>query len=129
MDKSFWINYGAITNQLCFYSGGTVYAAVGYASGSDRILKTNIKTIDNALWKVQQLRGVYHAHIIENVESIGLIAQEVEHIIPEAVTENHNNNIKAIAYGNLVGLLIEAIKEQQEEINFIKNILKKNNLI
>jgi len=45
------------------------------------------------------------------------------------VTENPNNNIKAIAYGNLVGLLKEAIKEQQEEINFIKNILKKNNLI
>ena len=54
----------------------------------------------------------------------------MEHIIPEAVTENHNNNIKAIAYGNLVGLLIEAIKEQQEEINFIKNIfLKKSNSI
>ena len=100
----------------------------GYSS-SDQRIKTNIKTNDNALWKVQQVRGVYYTHIIENVESIGLIAQEVEHIIPEAVTENSNNNIKCIAYGNLVSVLIEAIKEQQEEINFIKNIFKKNNLI
>ena len=95
----------------------------GYSS-SDQRIKTKIKTIDNALWKVQQLRGVYYTHIIENVKSIGLIAQEVEHIIPEVATENHNNNIKAIAYGNLVGLLIEAIKEQQKQIDEIKSKLQ-----
>jgi hypothetical protein len=128
-----WINhisiiYNAPASSIVVGSTGNVLMTYGYSS-SDQKIKTKIKTIDNALWKVQQLRGVYYTHIIENVKSIGLIAQEVEHIIPEAVTENHNNNIKAIAYGNLVGLLIEAIKEQQEEINFIKNILKKNNLI
>ena len=135
-----WINhlsmsYGAPASSIVVGSNGVVYMYYGYSS-SDQRIKTNIKTIDNALWKVQQLRGVYFTQIIEQTKNIGLIAQEVENIIPEVVSENPNNNIKAVAYGNLVGLLIEAIKEQQAiinnqqtQINEIKNILKNNNLI
>jgi len=128
-----WVNhlsmsYGAPASSIVVGSNGVVYMYYGYSS-SDQRIKTNIKTIDNALWKVQQLRGVYFTQIIEQTKNIGLIAQEVENIIPEVVSENPNNNIKAVAYGNLVGLLIEAIKEQQIQINEIKNILKNNNLI
>ena len=101
---------------------------IGYGT-SDQRIKTNIKTIDNALWKVQQLRGVEYNDIKLGSRHIGLIAQEVEHIIPEVVATNENDDLKSVAYSNLVGLLIEAIKEQQEEINSIKNILKNNNLI
>ena len=73
---------------------------------------------------------------------MGLIAQEVELIIPEVVSENEVDNIKCISYGSLIGVLIEAIKEQQallvleraerveqqKQINDLKNILKNNNL-
>jgi hypothetical protein len=57
-----------------------------------------------------------------------LIAQEVEYIIPEAVKENDMNGLKAVNYNGLVGLLVQAIKEQQQQINELKNILIKNNL-
>ena len=76
-----------------------------------------------------QLRGVEYTDIQFNENKIGLIAQEVENIIPEVVLYDEKSGYKSLAYANMVGLLIEAIKEQQEEINFIKNILKKNNLI
>jgi len=72
------------------------------------------------------LRGVNFTYIQEQKKSIGLISQEVELIIPEVVHEYEG--IKSIAYQNLVGLLVEAIKEQQKQINDLKNILIKNNL-
>ena len=59
---------------------------------------------------------------------MGLIAQEVELIIPEVVDVNEMDNIKCISYTSLIGVLIEAIKEQQKQINDLKNILKNNNL-
>ncbi len=114
--------------------------AYGY-SGSDMILKTDIEPIENALWKVQQLRGVEYTLISEHIRCLGVIAQEVENIIPKVVNIN-DNGIKGVSYNGLVGLLINAIKEQQtsfvlerakrfeqqEEINNVKNILKNNNL-
>ena len=59
---------------------------------------------------------------------LGLIAQEVELIIPEVVSENEMDNVKCISYNSLIGVLIEAIKEQQQQINELKNILKNNNI-
>ena len=100
--------------------------AYGY-SGSDIILKTDIEPIENALWKVQQLRGVEYTLIRENTRCFGVIAQEVEHIIPEVVNIN-DNGIKGVSYNGLIGFLINAIKEQQQEINNLKNILKNNNI-
>ena len=59
---------------------------------------------------------------------MGLIAQEVELIIPEVVHTDEKTTMKSIEYQNIVGLLVEAIKEQQKQINDLKNILIKNNL-
>ena len=59
---------------------------------------------------------------------IGLIAQEVELIIPEVVRTSEDDGLKSIEYQNIVGLLVEAIKEQQKQINELKNILKNNNI-
>ena len=59
---------------------------------------------------------------------IGLIAQEVEFIIPEVVGESEMDKIKYISYGPLVGLLIEAIKQLNNKVNNLENILKNNNL-
>ena len=92
--------------------------ASGYIdSSSDLKLKTNIKTIDNALEKTLKLRGVEFDRIDKDDRQIGVIAQEVEKIIPEVV---HGDETKSVTYGNLVGLLIEAIKELKKEIDELK---------
>ena len=107
-----------------------------YGSTSDERIKTNIKTIENALDKTLLLRGVEYNDIRIEPEKnkIGLIAQEVELIIPEVV-HTGEDGIKGIEYQNLVGLLIEAIKEHQTQIKELnnkvlnlENILKNNNL-
>jgi hypothetical protein len=80
----------------------------------------DINTIENALYKVQQLRGVEYTRIQENTREIGLIVQEVEHIIPEAVKDNELTGMKGINYSGLIGLLVNAIKEQQQQITEMK---------
>ena len=94
---------------------GDITATGSIDSTSDIKLKTNIKTIDNALDKVLQLRGAEYDRIDrDNQHEIGVIAQEVEEVIPELV---HGDETKTVSYGNMTAVLIEAIKEQNEIIN------------
>ena len=93
---------------------GTLSASEVTATSDER-LKSDIKTIDNALDKVMNMRGVSFTKQAER--GIGVIAQEVEKIIPEVVTDGE---YKSVAYGNMVGVLIEAIKEQQKQIDELK---------
>lgn len=81
---------------------------------SDKRIKKDVETISEALQKVISLRGVMYTQKANDQRSIGLIAQEVEKVIPEAVA--HVGDIKALAYGNLVGLLVEAVKELNEKV-------------
>jgi len=97
----------------CSVSG--TLAAAEVTATSDERLKSDIKTIDNALDKVMNMRGVSFTKQAE--KGIGVIAQEVEKIIPEVVTDGE---YKSVAYGNMVGVLIEAIKEQQKQIDELK---------
>jgi len=99
---------------------GNITASGTVTATSDERLKTNIKTIDNALEKVLSIRGVEYDRIDLEEHQIGVIAQEIEKIIPEVV---YGDETKSVAYGNLVGLLIEAIKEQQERIEKLERIL------
>jgi hypothetical protein len=101
--------------------GGSVTAVYDITAYSDARVKTNIKTIDNALDKVLQLRGVsYQRTDMESDKThIGVIAQEVEKILPEVVNENDKGHLN-VAYGNIVSILIEAIKEQQLQIEELK---------
>jgi hypothetical protein len=94
---------------------------------SDERLKENIHTIENALEKVTALRGVSFDFKEDKKQQIGVIAQEVEKIIPEVVGENPNG-YKGVQYGNLVGLLIEAIKEQQKQIDELKEKLNERSI-
>jgi len=99
-------------------SSGTVTAA-DFVSTSDRRLKDNIETIDNAINKVKQLRGVTFDKDGRN--QLGVIAQEVQEVIPQVVSEaNDSDGTLSVAYGNIVGLLIEAIKDQQAQIEELK---------
>jgi hypothetical protein len=86
---------------------------------SDKRLKTNIETISGALEKVNALRGVTFDK--DGKRGLGVIAQEVEKILPEVVLDGEE--YKSVAYGNIVGVLIEAVKEQQKQINELKERL------
>jgi len=101
------------TNLTC---GGTV------TSNSDEKLKDNVKTIDNALEKVMNLRGVEFDYVGSGAHSIGFIAQEVEKVVPELV---FGIDPKSVAYQNFVALLVEAVKEQNETINSLKERIEK----
>lgn len=93
--------------------GGAVYAAGNVTAYSDIRLKTDIQTIENALEKVCAIRGVTYLRIDSGERQTGVIAQEVQKVLPEAVS---GDEYLGVAYGNLAGLLIEAIKEQQQTI-------------
>jgi hypothetical protein len=98
---------------------------------SDKKLKTNIVPIKNALNKVLQLNGVEFDFISGNdtgylgVHQIGLIAQDVSKVIPEVVSKNNDGTL-GLSYQHLVALLIEAMKEQQKEINDLKRRIGEN---
>ena len=100
--------------------GGTV------TMQSDRRSKKNIETISDALQRVLSMRGVFYERILEDetTESkreCGVIAQEVQEVLPEVVHEGSGEDARlSVAYGNIVGLLIEAIKEQQKQIEDLK---------
>jgi hypothetical protein len=101
---------------------GTIRATGDVIAYSDIRVKENIKTIDNALEKVNKLRGVEFNKIGSEEKSIGVIAQEIEKVLPEVVKED-DKGMKSVAYGNIVGVLIEAIKDQQKQIDELKSII------
>ena len=123
------IIFNAPQSALVIQSNGYVQMAYGYGTTSDERIKTNIKTIENALDKTLLLRGVEYNDIRIEPEKkkLGLIAQEVELIIPEVVRTG-DDGIKSIEYQNLVGLLVESIKELNNKVSKLENILIKNNL-
>ena len=96
---------------------------VPIATTSDIKLKTNIKPLENSLDKVLQLRGVEYDRTDYEVHQIGMIAQEVEQVIPDLVQED-SEGTKVLHYQNLTAVLVEAIKEQQEQINTLKQTVQ-----
>ena len=98
-------------------STGTLSSTV-MTSTSDINQKINIVEIADALNTVMQLKGVEYNWKDTGDKGMGLIAQDVEKIIPYLVSENENG--KSIMYQNMVGLLIEAIKELKREIDSLK---------
>jgi hypothetical protein len=99
-------------------SAGNIYASGNITAGSDIRFKTDIKTIENALSTVNNMRGVSYTAIATQAKSIGVIAQEVEKVLPEVVlTDDSDDKFKSVAYGNIIGLLIEAIKELNQKID------------
>ena len=108
-----------------FHADGDVIA-FSTSIASDINLKQNIQVVDGALQKVQKLRGVTFDWIDEEKgSSAGVIAQEVEAVLPEAVSDiermgNENDVYKSVNYNAIHALLIEAIKEQQEQIEALK---------
>jgi hypothetical protein len=101
-------------------STGTLSATV-FTSLSDVNKKKNIRPIENAIEITKKLEGVRFDWKDTDAPSIGVIAQEVEKVLPELVVEN--DGVKSVSYGNIVGVLIEAIKEQQVRIEELERKL------
>lgn len=101
-------------------TGGDIITTGGdVIISSDMRLKKDIETISNALATVNKMRGVNFTKIVNDQRSTGLIAQEVREHIPEVVKEDDDGNL-SIAYSNLVGYLVEAIKELTAEVHMLK---------
>jgi len=94
---------------------GTITASSNITAYSSKKLKSDIETIDNALDKVSQMRGVTFTK--DNEKSSGVIAEELEEVAPELVIDGE---YKSVAYGNIVGYLIEAIKDLKNEVEELK---------
>jgi hypothetical protein len=97
---------------------GDIYAN-NFVTSSDINLKTNIKTLEDSLNTVLNLRGVSFEWIGNSRKQIGLIAQEVEPVVPYLVQES--DGIKSVNYPVIVALLIEAIKELNQKIERLEN--------
>ena len=97
---------------------GTVNAA-NFNTTSDQTLKTNVETLSGSLDAVKSLRGVSFDWLENGGSEIGVIAQEVEAVLPDVVSTN-DEGIKSVKYGNMVAVLIEAIKEQQLRIEALE---------
>jgi len=98
-----------------FNSSTGEVSATNFNATSDASKKTNVATISDALATVQQLRGVTFNWISDDRPGIGVIAQELEKLVPEAVVTDAEG-YKSVQYGNLVGLLIEAVKELSDRV-------------
>lgn len=99
---------------------GNIYATDNITAFSDRRLKENIKIIPNALKKLEKING--YTFTMNGKQMTGVIAQEIEEVLPEVVEESENG-YKTVAYGNIVGLLIQAIKEQQKQIDELRGVV------
>jgi hypothetical protein len=102
-------------------STGTLTSTIVTASSDER-LKENVRPITGALDLVQQLAGVLFNRIGQTNDEIGYLAQKVEQILPQVV-HTDADGMKSVAYGNIVALLSEAIKEQQAQIEELKGRL------
>lgn len=105
--------------------GGNILATGNVTAYSDIRVKTDIQPVSGALDAVKNLRGVTFLRVGQEQEGrqLGLIAQEVEKVAPEVV-KTHEDGMKSLAYQNLVALLVEALKEQQEQITQLQRKLE-----
>ena len=121
------IGSSTTSSSYVVYASGAIYATGNICAYSDVRKKENIETIDNALDKVNKMRGVYYNRTDDETKKkqTGVIAQEMEQVLPEVVNYAADVDEYSVAYGNIVGVLIEAIKEQQLQIDELKALLNK----
>ena len=122
------VSINKASNATTLFVRGGITATQNTGTISDVRIKTNIETIPYALEKIKALRGVYYNRTDTNEPDqrhLGVIAQEVEKIIPEVVmTDSSKDKNKSVAYGNIVGLLIEGIKELSQKVVELENQIK-----
>ena len=135
---SYYIGQPSHTTEHNLYVNGAVIATADVTafSTSDRRLKENIKQIEKPLDKIKKINGVTfdwreltkeeedQKFQLNRGADIGVIAQEVEEVLPEIVETRKKTGYKAVKYDKLTALLIEAVKEQQTQIDELKALVK-----
>ena len=111
------VGIGTASPDYKLHVDGDIYATGNITGYSDLRAKSDIKKIENALDKIEKLNG--YTFTMKDKRYTGLIAQEVLKVLPEAVTGSEETNY-ALAYGNMMGLVVEAIKDLKIEIEKIK---------
>ncbi|NOT52462.1 MAG: hypothetical protein HOP10_14425 [Chitinophagaceae bacterium] len=135
-EHTFFAATGAGTSQYVFavHGDGNIFAPGIFTSTSDARLKKNITALGTTLDKIKELNGYTYNWISptrDQRQQIGLLAQDVQKLFPQLVTEfkgDNDENVLGVNYLGLIPVLIEAIKEQQKQIEELKNIIydKKN---
>jgi len=121
------ISSGTVSNiytsstKLTFNPATGNFSATQFTSLSDKKLKENIQPIEDALYIINQLEGVEFDWKDSKNHSSGLIAQDVENILPFLVVETEN---KSINYNGIIGYLVNAINELHQEVNILKQKLE-----
>ena len=115
-------------NDKTVYTGGAFLAGGNVTAYSDIRRKKDLLKIDNALDKVEQLTGYTYTNKKDNKRYTGLIAQDVEKVLPEAVATETDGHL-SLAYGNMMGLLVEAVKELRRKNEILEarlNVIENN---
>ena len=107
------------STKLTFNPSTGLLTSTDYNSSSDKRMKKGIKTVTGALDAVDALRGVTFTWKDSNTQAIGLIAQEVQEVLPEVVTTD-DDGYMGIKYTNVIGVLVEAIKELKADFEAYK---------
>ena len=124
--NAYYLNNSAYNGDVFWVVGeGRVVCRLGLYQTSDINAKEDVKDIESPMALINNLHGVKYKYkepnraTTEKDERIGLIAQEVEEVVPQAVT-TLDDGTKAVSYTDLIGILIEAMKEQQTQIEDLK---------
>jgi hypothetical protein len=114
--------WSASSNRWQLDMSGNMTVAGDVTAYSDARVKENVVTVEDALDRVQKMRGVFYNRTDsdDKKRKVGVIAQEIMEVLPEVVNQD-NEGMYNVSYGNVVGVLIEAIKEQQSQIEDLKN--------
>ena len=122
------INDSTTSSAYSLYVNGAIYATGNITAYSDRRVKENIRTIDNALETVEQMRGVYYNRIDDEEKKtvIGFIAQEVDEVegAKPLVTYAEDVDQYGVSYGNTAALLVEAIKDLSQQVKDLQSEIK-----
>ena len=108
-------------------SGISIYASSDIVAFSDKTIKGEVQNVKDALNKINKINGVTFVRLDTPEDTnryAGVIAQEVETVLPEVVYTDSETGLKSVAYGNLNALLIEAIKELSNKVIELENKLK-----
>ena len=122
-DTTWRVDNNSNSTMLTCDTSGNFTATGNVGAYSDMALKEDIYQIENALEKVNQLRGVHFTRKSNNSKEIGVVANEVEKVVPELVDEHEDKElgtVKTMKYANTVGLLIEAVKDLSKQIEELK---------